>query len=179
MGYQETEHMLNGWVRELKTTWQVLIIGVFVFYGIGLYQYFNQQPEIRASILPYFKILDIASLIIALILTGTIYVIKKKYFSLRAVRLRVQEYLQENNDSDKQIISRVLQLLRSKLILVWILGSLLIIEGVVFFWVTYSSNNMHIYFIVGLFSLFLNYPRKELVLDLPYILKEERKQFST
>jgi len=176
---RSSEQILDNWIRELKNLWQILIIGAFVLYGIGLYKFFSNQPTIRKSVLPYFQILDIGSLIIALGLTAAIYLIKKKYFSLRTFRILIKDFMSTTSEqSGDRVLPQVLQVLRSKFILVWILGFLVILDGVIFFLVTLSGNNMHIYFIVGLFSLFLNYPRKELVVDIPFLLEEVRRELS-
>jgi len=55
------------------------------------------------------------------------------------------------------------------------MGGIIVLLGVIFYWWTFTTKNMNIYFIVGVYSLMMNYPRKDLFMDLPYLIAEVLK----
>jgi hypothetical protein len=62
--------------------------------------------------------------------------------------------------------------MQKKMKLVWLLALALILLGVIYYWITFDDWNMHIYFVVGLYSLVINYPRQDLLNQVPYLIKE-------
>jgi hypothetical protein len=114
-----------------------------------------------------------ASFVIAIGLAIIIFIQKRKYFSLRVLRLYLEELREKHPDlTQKQLSKKLTISLKKPLLFIWIMGGIIVITGVIFYWITYQTKNMHIYFIVGVYSLMMNYPRKDLFLDLPYLIHE-------
>lgn len=164
---------ISRWSGQQKIHWQVFFALALVIYGLTLLHFFQQRPTMRPQIAEYFKVLDFVSLLIALSITGFIYMTKKKYFGKLFLRQFIRAKIDDNQKPEAaQILLDILGILKKRLYWIWIAGVFLVIEGVLFYWVSFTPNNLHIYFIVGIFSLVLNYPRKDLVGDLPWKIKE-------
>ena len=148
----------------------MIILGVFV-YG------FSFIYRIRAeTTLKYFSLmpaLNWISFFIAVALAIYILHIKRSYFRLKFFNRFLEENHTANPEWDKeQLLRKLTGFVRKKLQLVWILGLLIIVIGVAYYWITFDTRNMHVYFIVGLYSLVINYPRTDLFTDIPYLLAE-------
>jgi hypothetical protein len=118
-------------------------------------------------------VLNWISFFIAVALAIYILHIKRSYFRLKFFNQYFTQSHSENPDLDKeQLLSKFTRLIEKKMKLVWALGLVIILIGVTYYWITYDPWNMHVYFIVGLYSLVINYPRTDLFIDIPYLLKE-------
>lgn len=177
MSESTPDSIIDSFLKNVRLFWQFLFLGGVLIYGLSFLFYLNNRPPVRE--LAYYKILDLTSFGMALLLALTIFRYKRKYFSLRALRLLAEKLFSENPEQDETGLTRGLTLnLRSRLKAVWLMGSALILLGVIIFWWTYNSRNMNVYFVVGLYSLVMNYPRKDLFLDVPYLVREIVKKQS-
>ena len=170
---------VKPFARRLKNTWQAVFLPSVIIYGLSLLHLFYQRPAPNDAMAPYLRNIDLVSYIVAIILAVIIFRLKRTYFSRRFCRDVVEDSLMQNPDlDDESLLKKVFKILQKKMLLVWILGFLIVLDGVIFYWLTFSSqNNMHIYFIIGLFSLFINYPRDDLFSNLPWYVREGRKEF--
>ncbi len=147
-------------------------------YAAALFHNFYLKPPPPTMMTPFLRNLDIASYLIAIVLTVIVFNLKRKYFSRRFSRNIVDKALRRTPDADvEQLLTRVFNELQKKMPIVWMLGLLLIIEGVVFYMITASTGNMNIYFMIGAFSLLINYPRSEMFENLALYVVEEKKLY--
>ncbi|GAB4330879.1 MAG: hypothetical protein Kow0037_07020 [Calditrichia bacterium] len=173
---RENNNAIKQFIRKITIFWQINFLVGVLLYGVSFLHklQFNPSPKI----LTYFAPLDLTIFAIAVILAVIIFRMKRKLFSQRSLRLKLEELYQKNPDLDEAGLLRLLlddtapQMKR-----VWIMGTAIILVGVVLYWWTFLSRNMHIYFIVGLYSLMMNYPRKDLFLELPYLVHETIRDF--
>lgn len=175
---KELNEHIRKFCQRMKLSWQVIFIITAVVYGPALYHSLKVNPPIRVSMLKYIENLDMLSFIIAILLAVVILNLKRKYFSKKFSRTLVQSSLAKAHDlSDQELLPIVLVELQRKMYFIWALGFLIVLDGVALYWITFLSGNMHIYFIVGAFSLILNYPRRELFTEIPWYVVESRKEF--
>jgi hypothetical protein len=171
----ELDTITESFVNQLKTSWQIFFAIILVSYSISLWHFFEVKLEIR--LLRYVGILDNISFVIATILAVIIFNLKRKYFSKKYSRLITETELRKDREvSEKDILKEIFKRLQSKLYLIWALGLLIVIDGVILYWITHLDRNMHIYFVIGSFSLFLNYPRKVLFEEMPWQIHETKKE---
>ncbi|MFZ0389459.1 MAG: hypothetical protein WAN36_03295 [Calditrichia bacterium] len=165
--------LLENFIRRMRAYWQVIFISSILFYGAAFAHHFSTQRPPR--IFSYFSAVDLASFVIAIFLAITIFQLKRRIFSLRQIRLFLEKIVKEEPElDDKMLIRRLTRQFGKKMKTVWLMGGGLILLGVVFYWLTFTTKNMHIYFIVGLYSLLMNYPRKDLFMDVSYLIREVR-----
>jgi hypothetical protein len=175
MKIQDPQSIINNFVKRLRMSWQsMIILGVFV-YG------FSFIYRIRAeTTLKYFSLmpaLNWISFFIAVALAVYILHIKRSYFRFRFFNHFLEENHSANPGLDKeQLLRKLTGYVGKKLKFVWILGLLIILIGVTYYWITFDPWNMHVYFVVGLYSLVINYPRTDLFADIPYLLAEIFKE---
>jgi hypothetical protein len=176
---KELNELIKKFSQRMKLSWQVMFIIMVIIYGPALYYSLKVSPPIRASMLRYAENLDLLSFVIAILLALIILNLKRKYFSKKFSRTLVQSSLAESPDlSHQELLGIVLTELQRKMHVVWTLGFLIVLDGVAVYWIMFLSGNMHIYFIVGTFSLILNYPRQELFTEIPWYIVESRKDFN-
>lgn len=167
---------LKKFSRRIRGTWQAFFLPGVVMYAAALFHNFYFKPPPPVMMTPFLRNLDIASYLIAIVLTVIVFNLKRKYFSRRFSRDIVDKALKRTPDADvEQLLTRVFNELQKKMPIVWMLGLLLIIEGVVFYMVTSLTGNMNIYFMIGAFSLLINYPRSEMFENLALYVVEEKK----
>lgn len=179
MKQDELASIVAAFSRGIKNTWQIIFLAAVAPYGLSLIHFFYYRPGLRISIFPYFQSIDLTSFFIAFGLALLILLLKRKYFSRKFSQSIIENALRANPEADaKTILSRILEILRRKMTLVWVLGLLIVLDGVCFYWITFSDrSNMHMYFVVGAFSLLINYPRSELFSNLPWYIREGKKEF--
>jgi uncharacterized membrane protein HdeD (DUF308 family) len=179
MKQQEVNKLVQSFSKKIKNTWQIIFLAGVVPYGISLMHLFYQKPAPNVWLEGYLNNIDIISYIIAIGLAVVIFSLKRKYFSRKFSRVTVEKSLQENPRQEVEVLlKKVLNILRRKMTLIWILGFVLVLDGVIFYWLTFSDrNNMHIYFIIGVYSLLINYPRNDLFMDIPWYVSEGKKEF--
>jgi hypothetical protein len=180
MNSKELNDQIKKFSQRMKSSWQVIFIVIVLVYCPSLYHSFKANPPIRVSMLRYADNLDLLSFIVAILLTVLIFNLKRKYFSKKFSRNLVQTSLSKSADlSDQELLRTVLKELQRKIYLIWALGFLIVLDGIVIYWSIFLSWNMHIYFIVGTFSLILNYPRQELFSQIPWYIVEARREFDS
>lgn len=178
MQSQTSDHLIRQFIKRISLTWQLIFIVDLILYGIAFVHHFQTRMPPRP--LSYLHTLDWVSFIIALTLALLIFRYKRVYFRLSYFEKFMDAVAAANPAADeKALIRAVLNELRSRFTTVWLMGSGLIILGVIYYWWTLVSYNMHVYFIVGLYSLFLNYPRRIFFDDLPFIAKSILKEQSS
>lgn len=175
MKIQDTQSIIDNFVRNLRFYWQAIFLISILAYGLSLLYRLDTTPPQRdlASI----RILNWGSFLIALILAFSIFHLKRKYFRISFFENQLKDLFRENPEMDEHgLVRRFTRIIGSKLKKVWILGGVLILLGVVYYWITFDAWNMHVYFIVGLYSLAINYPRKDFFSDIPFLVREMYKE---
>ncbi len=174
MLFKETEKNIERFLREIKLTWQVIFLVSIVLYGLSFLHHLSTRESPRP--LPYFTTIDLISFAFALGLAIFIFREKRKYFSLRALRVYLEKLAITYPESDeKKLAQLVVNNLKTPIRIIWLMGGIIVLLGVIFYWWTFTTKNMNIYFIVGVYSLMMNYPRKDLFMDLPYLIAEVLK----
>ena len=171
MHLKKSEEIIDRFVREVRSFWQAVFAGSVLIYAVSFFHHFTVRTSPRT--LPYSNTIDWISFLLAITLAVLIFHYKRQYFSLRAIRIFLEKLAKQNPESDEYELARLLMnSLKSRIKTVWLFGAGLVVLGVVFYWWTFTSKNMHIYFVVGLYSLVMNYPRRDLFLDVPYLIHE-------
>jgi hypothetical protein len=162
---------IQKFIKNIKLFWQMIFLTGVLTYGVSFIYRFQVQPSLKNIDLINF--LNWGSFFIAIVLAFYILHIKRTYFRLRYFQQFLEELHKQDPELDKtRVLRRFIHHISTKLKRVWILGLVIILIGVIYFWLTFDSWNMHVYFVVGLYSLVINYPRTDLFSDVPYILNE-------
>lgn len=163
--------------RRLRSSWQMFFLPAILLYSLTLLNHLFVAPAPRLTIFPYLKNIDIAILAVAAALLLGIFNMKRVYFARRFVRRTVEAALQKHPElSDEELIGKVFGEVRGKMMRVWLMGAAVVLLGVLYYWITLDGgNNLHVYFVVGAFSLLVNYPRNELFADIPWYVIEEHR----
>ena len=168
--------VLKRFTKKIRNTWQMFFLPAALLYICALLHAFYVKPQPTAELIPYLANIDLVSYAIAIILTVVIFNLKRRFFSRRFSRQIIEQSFKAAPEADSEtLLEDVFTVLQKKLPLVWGLGLLLVVEGVLFYIITALPGNMHIYFIIGIFSLFINYPRKEMFEDIALYVVEEKK----
>ncbi len=180
MREQKLNKIARNFIGRIKPAWQMIFFPAILLYSIALFHFFYTHPAPRHFSEPLLRNLDLASFLIAIVLAGIIFNMKRRYFSSRFIR-RYVEMLQKQSPamSIDKLTDAVFEFLRRKLMRVWMLGGVIVLEGVVYYWITLTSNNMHTYFVIGAFSLFLNYPRTALFEEVPWYVRQAQQEGRT
>ena len=171
MQSQESSQVIQKFLQRVRFFWQnMFLIGVMT-YGISFY--YRLQVHTITKPLPYLQIYNWISFIIALGLAVTIFQLKRKYFRLAYYEEVLRNLFSQSTElKETQLSRQFTRVMEKKMKLVWLLAIGLILLGVLYYWITFDAWNMHVYFIVGLYSLVINYPRKDLLINVPYLIKE-------
>ncbi len=168
---KNSEDIINRFVREVRSFWQALFAGSVLIYAVSFFHHFTVRAFPRP--LSYFRTIDLISFLMAITLAVLVFHYKRQYFSLRAIRIFLERLHKQNPELEEKELTRVLMnSLKSRMKMVWLFGAGLVLLGVVFYWWTFTTRNMHVYFVVGLYSLVMNYPRRDIFLDVPYLIHE-------
>ena len=161
------QDIIAAFAKRMRNTWQLLFLPAILSYGVSF------------IIFPYLKNIDLLSFVVAIVFAVIIFNMKRRYFSPKFSKGMVEASLKQNPHQDEaELVRQILGVLQKKMTLVWLLGFLIVLDGVLFYWITfYPGNNMHIYFVIGALSLLFNYPRRELFENLPWYVAEEKRQF--
>lgn len=164
-------------LKRLRSSWQTYFLPAVAVYSTALLHLFYVRPSVKTEILPYLQHLDMASFAIAIGLTVLIFRLKRQYVSSRYFRQQLAEALSADPQADDSMLTSALfKSLRKRFTYIWLLALLIIVTGVAFYWLTFSpQNTVHIYFIIGCFSLVLNYPREDIFAALPLWIEETRR----
>lgn len=167
----------QGFIRRIKPAWQMIFFPAVLLYAVSLVHFFYTRPAPRHFSATLLRNLDLISFLIAILLAGIIFNMKRRYFSSRFIRRYAEVLLEESpSKTADKLTNEVFEFLRRKLMLVWILGGVIVLEGVLYYWITLTSNNMHTYFVIGAFSLFLNYPRAALFEEVPWYVRQAQQE---
>ena len=162
---------IRKFIKNIKLFWQMIFLAGVLTYGISFLYRFQVQPSLKNINLINF--LNWGSFFIAIVLAFYILHLKRSYFRLRYFQQFLEEQHKQNPDLDKtRLLRRFTRHISAIFKRVWSLGLVIILIGVIYFWLTFDSWNMHVYFVVGLYSLVINYPRTDLFSDVPYLLNE-------
>ncbi len=173
------QDIIAAFAKRMRNTWQLLFLPAILSYGVSFMHFVNDKPGPREIIFPYLKNIDLLSFVVAIVFAVIIFNMKRRYFSPKFSKGMVEASLKQNPHQDEaELVRQILGVLQKKMTLVWLLGFLIVLDGVLFYWITfYPGNNMHIYFVIGALSLLFNYPRRELFENLPWYVAEEKRQF--
>jgi len=171
MSTQDPQTIIESFIRKLKVTWQSLVLlGIFTY---GLSFVYRLRAETGIKYFSSLPVLNWISFFIAVALAVFILHIKRTYFRLKFFTGFLEELHQGDPElPDEQLLRQFTRYIGKKMKIVWTLGLVIILVGVAYYWITFDAWNMHIYFIVGLYSLVINYPRTDLFIDVPYLLKD-------
>jgi hypothetical protein len=171
---KEANKVIEQFLKNIRVYWQIVFLVGILCYGLTLFYRLDTHTVVRT--LPYLKILNIITFLIAITLAISIFHQKRKYFHLRAFRTMIEDICKKEPEfREKQVIRQFTREIGTRLKRGWLMGCAIILVGVLYYWVTYDAWDMHVYFIVGLYSLVINYPRKDLFLDVPYLVHESLK----
>ena len=168
---------IRQFVRRLRTQWQLWVLTAFLSYGISAGYLFVRHPFPRALSLKTMAIIGNITFFIAMILAIGIFILKSQVFSHRFSREFLKQALKQFNGDPTSALDAYLATIARRLTRFWILALGIILTGVVHFWVTLWPQYLHLLFIVGLFSLFLNYPRMEFFAEVPYQLQRLKMDY--
>jgi hypothetical protein len=171
MHLTEPAQVIQKFLSRIRFLWQNLFLIGIMAYGVSFYYRLQMHTSLKP--LSYLQVLNWISFIIAMGLAISIFQLKRKYFRLGYYEKMIKELFSRNSDlSELQLSRQFTRLVEKKIRLVWLLAVALILVGVIYYWITFDAWNMHVYFIVGLYSLVINYPRKDLLNQVPYLIKE-------
>jgi hypothetical protein len=171
MKSRDPQTSIKTFTRNIKLFWQMVFLAGVLSYGVSFL--YRLQVYTTIKNIELLKILNWASFIVAVFLAFYILHIKRTYFRLRYFQQFLENARKNDPELDPdQLIRKLMRDAGNKFKRVWVLGLIIILIGVAYFWLTFDAMNMHIYFVVGLYSLVINYPRTELFIDIPYIIKE-------
>lgn len=167
---------VNRFSRNIRNTWQYIFLPAVVIYMLALWHYLAVKPALQPALFPYLKNIDLASFIIVIALTLLIFNLKRIYFARKFSREIIDRQLKRDSGQDEsELLEKIFAVLRPKMTRVWILGLVVVVVGVGHYMLTSLAENMHIYFIIGAFSMLLNYPRSEMFEDIARYVIEEKQ----
>ena len=167
---------VNRFSRNIRTTWQYIFLPAVVIYMLALWHYLAVKPAFNLTLLPYLKNIDLASFIVVIALTLLIFNLKRTYFARKFSRQIIDRQLKRDpGQNENELLEKIFAVLRKKMTWVWLLGLVVVMVGVCYYLLTSLAENMHIYFIIGAFSMLLNYPRSEMFEDIARYVIEEKK----
>lgn len=174
MDIKEIDKIIQRFLQRIKLQWQILFLLSVIIYGISFIYRLESHTLVKP--LSYLRILNLISFVIALTLAFTIFHFKRKYFRLRFFRVYLEKLSSEDPTVEESgAIKKLTQFIGKRMKTVWYMGAALVLLGVIYYWWTFDAWNMHVYFIVGLYSLVINYPRRDLFIDLPHLIHESFK----
>jgi hypothetical protein len=164
-------------LKQLRTIWQFYFLAGVIGYAIAIWQLFFAAIAPKGFSPTAIRNFDMLAFIIAIGLTILIFQIKRQYFLPRFINKWLEFVLKTNPaQTDEELTARLFKLWRQKFYVIWGAGVGIIYIGLVVFWITFSHHiNFHIYFAIGLFSLIINYPRKEMFAELPWQIANAKK----
>ena len=179
MTLRDIDEVVKNFSKRMKSNWQIFFLVIIIIYCVSLYHILRVDPSLKLNFLEYAQNLDLISFIIAIGLALIIFNLKRKYFSKKFSRSIVELSLKSSPElSEIELLKTIFNHLQKKLYLIWFLGFLIVLDGVILYWIIYLSMNMHIYFIAGTFSLMLNYPRKVLFERIPWYIIDSKKELN-
>ncbi len=164
--------IIEQFIRRIRFRWQIIFLVSVIVYGISFYHHLQFHTEMKIPTRMY-RIFDQVFFVVALGLAMGILFYKRKYFTLKYFRKRLEVLHRQHSRSDaKELLRILLRELDKRFNVVWWMGFALILMGIIQYWLTFVSRNMNIYFIVGLYSILLNYPRQDMLIEIPYLARE-------
>ncbi len=171
MDIAETEKRVANQIRKMKIRWQVFFAAGLLPYILTLLYDFRIHPGLNLKIITYLQNLDSFSFILAIVLAFSILLLKRKYLSQKFIASVLKQNAAKTTDSG-ELTRKLFEVLNRKFSVIWMLGIALIVEGVIYFWLTFADRNMHLYAFVGAYSLLMNYPRKLFFESISYQIEE-------
>jgi hypothetical protein len=178
MNIQDSQTIIKNFVNRIRLYWQVVFLISVLCWGYSFFHHMSSSPPVDD--IRHFSYLNWGSFFIAFFLAVNILRLKRKYFRLRYFENFLENEHAVNPELDEQqLVRRLLIRIGTLMKQVWIMGGALVLLGVIYYWITLESTNMNVYFVVGLYSLIINYPRRELFGDIPYLIREILKSSPT
>lgn len=171
MDITENEKRVINQIRKMRMRWQVFFAAGLLPYIVTLLYDFRARPGLNLKVIAYLQNLDSISFILAIVLAFSILLLKRKYLSRKFIASILKQDAVKASDSGA-LIKELFGVLNRKFAIIWMLGIALIVEGVVYFWLTFADRNMHLYAFVGAYSLLMNYPRKLFFESVSYQIEE-------
>lgn len=168
---QDSVQIIQNFLRRIRYFWQNVFLSAVFVYGISFY--YRLQMHTVPIFTPSLRIYNWISFIIALGLAIYIFQMKRKYFRTQYYETILKKLFSADTQMRETELTRKFTAhMGSKMKQVWLLALLLILVGVIYYWLTKDAWNMHVYFIVGLYSLVINYPRRDMLNTVPDLIKE-------
>lgn len=178
MNIQDSQTIIKNFVGRSRLYWQVVFLISVLCWGYSFLHHMSSSPPVQG--IRHFSYLNWGSFFVAIFLAVGILHLKRKY-----IRLRYFEDFLENKHTanpeldEQQLVRKLVNRIGTVMKRVWIMGGTLVLLGVIYYWITLESTNMNVYFVVGLYSLLINYPRRDLFGDIPYLIQEIWKTSQT
>ncbi len=168
---------IRQFVQRIRSRWQLIMMLAFFSYGTSALYFFYAHPSPRSFPLKTVNLINNITFFIALVLAILIFLQKSRIFSSRFSATFLKTALQEHQGHATSALEDYLSVIAQQLYRFWILALAIIITGVCHFWLTLWPQYLHLLFIVGLFSLFLNYPRREFFSEIPFQLQRLKMDY--
>ncbi|NOX38549.1 MAG: hypothetical protein GXO78_13540 [Calditrichaeota bacterium] len=169
---QQLQQRIRRFVRRIRNTWQIYFFLTVILYGTAAVHYFRVRPGLKSTAAATFTLLENVAIFLAFALLMGIFLIKRQFFSRRYQRQLLEQAMKSSADDEIDALNQLLQIIEPRFTWIWTLAFLVVADGVLFYWLTFSPQYLHMLFIVGLFSLFINYPREELFTELPWQVEQ-------
>ncbi len=162
---------IRQFVHRSRSQWQLWVLVAFFSYGVSALYLFYSNPTPRSFPIKTMNTIGNITFFVAMVLAIGIFLQKSQVFSRRFSAEFLKQALVEFNGDATAALEAYLDVIARRLVRFWLLALAIILTGVVHFWITLWPQYLHLLFIVGLFSLFLNYPRMEFFTEIPYQLQ--------
>ncbi len=174
---QPLHQTIRRFVRKARNQWQLFTLATIATYGVTALYLWYAHPAPRPLSVKTVTILGNATFVVAVILAVVIFLQKNQVFSRRFSHDFFVAALNEYQGDAEKALQEYLRVVFTKLLRFWVLAYGIVLVGVVHYWITYWPQYVHFLFIVGLFSLFLNYPRNEFFTEIPYQLQRLKMDY--
>ena len=169
---QHLQHRIRRFVGRIRNIWQIYFFLTVILYGTAAFHYFRVRPGLKPTAAATFTLLENLAIFLAFGLLVSIFMIKRRFFSRWYQRRLLKQLMQSSAANEVDALNQLLHTIEPRFTWIWTLAFLVVADGVLFYWFTYSPQYLHMLFIVGLFSLFINYPREELFSELPWQVEQ-------
>ncbi len=174
---QPLQTTIRRFVKKARNQWQLFTLAAMVTYGVTALYLWTVHPTPRPFSVKTVTILGNVTFAVAVLLAIAIFFQKNQVFSRRFSHDFFEAMLKETNGDAEKALQEYLAVVFHKLVRFWILAYGIVLVGVLHYWITFWPQYVHFLFIVGLFSLFLNYPRTEFFTEIPYQLQRLKMDY--
>ncbi len=168
---QPLQQIITRFIRKARHQWQLFAFATMAIYGITALFLWTSHPAPRPLPLKTINTLNNLAFGVAVLFAIAIFLQKRNLFSPQFSKAFFQNSLKTTDGNAEATLEAYLTLVFSRFQRFWALAFGITIVGVLHYWLTLWPQYLHLLFIVGLFSLFLNYPRKEFFTEIPYQLQ--------